>query len=188
MNHHASTDLLIVGAGPAGMAAARRAVRGGLSVVVLDSQSQPGGQIWRNAGRNATSPVVDVLGAEYRRGITQVEAFMACGANYIPDAQVSRLSQGWTVEYVRGEEIRSVRGRYLLLATGAQERPVPFTGWTLPGVMTVGAAQILLKTAGQLPQGPLRSSEADLSRYSTCSRCGSRGQSRLRISTRPLGV
>lgn len=106
MNHHASTDLLIVGAGPAGMAAARRAVRGGLSVVVLDSQSQPGGQIWRNAGRNATSPVVDVLGAEYRRGITQVEAFMACGANYIPDAQVSRLSQGWTVEYVRGEEIR----------------------------------------------------------------------------------
>nr|NTA46390.1 FAD-dependent oxidoreductase [Agrobacterium tumefaciens] len=45
--------------------------------------------------------------------------------------------------------------RHLLLATGAQERPVPFTGWTLPGVMTVGAAQILLKTAGQLPRGPI---------------------------------
>ncbi|WP_425964682.1 hypothetical protein [Rhizobium nepotum] len=137
------------------MAAARRAVRGGLSVIVLDLQSQPGGQIWRNAGRNATSPIINILGAEYRRGVRQVEAFLACGADYIPDAQVSRLSQGWTVEYVWGGEIRSVRGRHLLLATGAQERPVPFTGWTLPGVMTVGAAQILLKTAGQLPRGPV---------------------------------
>lgn len=62
MNHHSSADLLIVGAGPAGMAAARRAVRGGLSVIVLDSQSQHGGQIWRNAGRNATSPIINILG------------------------------------------------------------------------------------------------------------------------------
>lgn len=152
-NSHA--DLLIVGAGPAGMAAARRAVRGGLSVVVLDSNSQPGGQIWRNAIRNSTSPIVKVLGEEYRRGIQQVESFLACGADYIPDGQVSRLDQGWTVEYVKGGEIRTLKGRYLLLATGAQERPVPFSGWTLPGVMTVGAAQILLKTAGQLPQGPV---------------------------------
>ncbi|QCJ01013.1 NAD(P)/FAD-dependent oxidoreductase [Agrobacterium larrymoorei] len=155
MNHNSSTDLLIIGAGPAGMAAARRAVRGGLSVVVLDSQSQPGGQIWRNAGRNATSPLVNVLGAEYRRGIQRVEAFLTCGADYIPEAQVSWISQGWTVEYVKDGEIRSIKGRYLLLATGAQERPVPFSGWTLPGVMTVGAAQILLKTAGQLPRGPV---------------------------------
>lgn len=155
MNRDSSADILIVGAGPAGMAAARRAVRGGLSVVVLDSQSEPGGQIWRNVSRNATSPVVDVLGAEYRRGIQPVEAFLACGAEYIPDAQVSRLSQGWTVEYVKDGEVRTHKGRHLLLATGAQERPVPFSGWTLPGVMTVGAAQILLKTAGQLPRGPV---------------------------------
>lgn len=155
MKANSRADLLIVGAGPAGMAAARRAVRGGLSVVVLDSQSQPGGQIWRNATRNSVSPIVQVLGEEYRRGIQQVEAFLACGANYIPDAQVSRLGQGWTIEYVKSGEIRSLKGRHLLLATGAQERPVPFSGWTLPGVMTVGAAQILLKTAGQLPQGPI---------------------------------
>ncbi|WP_292081417.1 FAD/NAD(P)-binding oxidoreductase, partial [Mesorhizobium sp.] len=148
-------DLVIVGAGPAGMAAARRASRGGLSVVVLDSQSQPGGQIWRNATHNSASPIVKVLGAEYRRGIQQVESFLVCGVDYIPDAQVSRLGQGWTVEYVKGGEIGTLKGRYLLLATGAQERPVPFSGWTLPGVMTVGAAQILLKTAGQLPQSPV---------------------------------
>lgn len=155
MNQISSADLLIVGAGPAGMAAARRAVQGGLSVVVLDAQSQPGGQIWRNASRNATNPVINVLGSEYRRGIGQVEAFLACGADYIPEAQVSRLCQGWTVEYVKDGDIHSIKGRYLLLATGAHERPVPFSGWTLPGVMTVGAAQILLKTAGQLPRGPV---------------------------------
>lgn len=148
-------DLIIVGAGPAGMAAARRAVQGGLSVAVLDSQAQPGGQIWRNALRNATNPVVDVLGSEYRRGIHQVESFLSCGAEHIPDSQVSRLSEGWVVEYVKAGRIHVRKGTYLLLATGAQERPVPFSGWTLPGVMTVGAAQILLKTAGQLPQGPV---------------------------------
>ncbi|OCP23561.1 MULTISPECIES: NAD(P)/FAD-dependent oxidoreductase [unclassified Ensifer] len=155
MKRSSIADLLIVGAGPAGMAAARRAVRGGLSVVVLDSQSQPGGQIWRNAARNATSPVMNVLGAEYHRGIRQVETFLACGAVYIPEAQVSRLNRGWTAEYVKDGEILSINARHLLLATGAQERPVPFSGWTLPGVMTVGAAQILLKTASQLPQGPV---------------------------------
>ena len=43
----------------------------------------------------------------------------------------------------------------MLLATGAQERPVPFPGWTLPGVLTVGAAQILLKSCGQIPDKPV---------------------------------
>ncbi len=148
-------DLIIVGAGPAGMAAARRAARRDLSVVVLDSQSQPGGQIWRNARRNARSPLINILGDEYRRGVQQIDAFLASGAEFVADAQVSRIDPNWTVEYVKDDVIHSLKGRSLLLATGAQERPVPFPGWTLPGVMTVGAAQILLKTAGQLPQGPV---------------------------------
>ncbi|MGO4352607.1 NAD(P)/FAD-dependent oxidoreductase [Rhizobium sp. RAF36] len=155
MTEKRSADLIIVGAGPAGMAAARRAVAGGLTVIVLDSQAQPGGQIWRNAGRNAQSPLLEVLGEEYQRGVGQVQAFLDCGASYLPEAQVSRIADGWTVEFVLDGEIRSVQGKNLLLATGAQERPVPFAGWTLPGVMTVGAAQILLKTAGQLPKGPV---------------------------------
>ncbi|RUV97485.1 FAD-binding protein [Mesorhizobium sp. M5C.F.Ca.IN.020.14.1.1] len=155
MNEIRIFDLVIVGAGPAGMAAARRAVGGGLSTVVLDSEQQPGGQIWRNALGNATSSVVDVLGSEYRRGVQQVQAFLSSGAEYVPGAQVSRLEHGWIVEYVKDNAIHFVKGKHLLLATGAQERPVPFSGWTLPGVMTVGAAQILLKTAGQLPQGPV---------------------------------
>lgn len=155
MTEISKTDLIIVGAGPAGMAAARRAVDGGLNVVVLDQQSLPGGQIWRSVTRNAESPIIEVLGAEYRRGIGQARAFLASKATYIPDAQVSRVDQGWSVEYVKNDQIETINARFLLLATGAQERPMPFSGWTTPGVMTVGAAQILLKTAGQLPQGPV---------------------------------
>ncbi len=155
MTEFTNVDLIIVGAGPAGMAAARRAASGGVTVVVLDQQPLPGGQIWRNVTRNAENPIMRVLGAEYQRGVGQAKEFLASKAVYIPDAQVSRIDHGWTVEYVRDGTIRSISGRFLLLATGAQERPVPFTGWTLPGVMTVGAAQILLKTAGQLPQGPV---------------------------------
>lgn len=155
MTKKISADLIVVGAGPAGMAAARRAVAGGLAVIVLDSQPQPGGQIWRNVSRNAQSPILKVLGGEYQRGVERVQAFLDCGATYIPDAHVSRITDGWTVEFVRNGEIHTAQGENLLLATGAQERPVPFAGWTLPGVMTVGAAQILLKTAGQLPKGPI---------------------------------
>src|SRR5690606_30489668 len=92
---------------------------------------------------------------EYRRGKKQIEAFLKCGAEYLPATQVSRLEAGGVVEFIKDDAIHFVKGKYLLLATGAQERPVPFPGWTLPGVMTVGAAQILLKTAGQLPQGPV---------------------------------
>lgn len=148
-------DLVVVGAGPAGMAAAARASQGGLSVVVLDSQPEPGGQIWRGVRRNANSPIMKVLGPEYERGVERVEAFLASKLTYIPNAQVSRIEQGWTVEWVLGGVIYRTKTRYVLLALGAQERPVPLSGWTLPGVMTVGAAQILLKTAGMLPKGPV---------------------------------
>jgi NADPH-dependent 2,4-dienoyl-CoA reductase/sulfur reductase-like enzyme len=67
----------------------------------------------------------------------------------------------WQVEagprafMTRDGRASSVEAGCLLLATGAQERPAPFPGWTLPGVMTVGAAQILLKTSGQIPDGPV---------------------------------
>ena len=55
----------------------------------------------------------------------------------------------------RGEEVLDLRARNLIIAVGAMERPVPFRGWTLPGVMNAGAGDILLKTAGLLPETPV---------------------------------
>lgn len=148
-------DLLIVGAGPAGMHAAIEARRHGLSVLVADDQPAPGGQIWRAVERAATLPAGSILGDDYLAGVETVKEFRACGADYRPETQVWQIEKGWHVYMTQGGQASIVRAKHVLLATGAQERPAPFPGWTLPGVMTVGAAQILLKTSNQIPDEPV---------------------------------
>jgi thioredoxin reductase len=147
-----SVDLLIAGAGPAGMSAAIAARRHGLSVMVIDDQPGPGGQIWRsieNSGRRH-----DILGPSYVEGVGVAETFRASGVDYRPGAQLWQVEPGFKVFMSLGGKAEVVKAGAVILATGAQERPVPFPGWTLPGVLTVGAAQILLKNAGQIPSGP----------------------------------
>lgn len=149
------TDLLIVGAGPAGLAAAHTARAHGLSVTCIDDQPAPGGQIWRAIESVAATPRGKALGKSYLSGCSVVEAFKACGVSYEPGTQLWQLEPGFTAFVSRGGQARAIAADAVLLATGAQERPVPFSGWTLPGVMTVGAAQILLKSSGQVPDVPV---------------------------------
>ena len=148
-------DLFIVGAGPAGMSAATEARRHGLRVMLADDQASPGGQIWRAVERTADGPVGRILGDDYRRGAEAVKAFRASGTDYRPLSQVWQIESGWHVYMTEGEQAHVIQAPTVLLATGAQERPAPFPGWTLPGVMTVGAAQILLKTSAQVPDEPV---------------------------------
>lgn len=139
-------DLAVVGAGPAGMSAAVEAAGLGLSVCVLDEQAAPGGQIWRGVSRPAPLDPA-VLGPDYHEGAELVERFLACGCDYRPEATVWHADEGeLSFATPRGGE--TIRWRTLLNATGALERPMPVPGWTRPGVMTAGAAQILLKTSG----------------------------------------
>ncbi len=153
MSRH--VDLLIVGAGPAGMSGAVAARRHGLNVLVVDEQPTPGGQIWRNVEAVVGTPRMDVLGKAYAEGLNVVRQFRASGANYEPGTQVWQVESGPRAYVTRAGAASSVDANYLLLATGAQERPAPFPGWTLPGVMTVGAAQIVLKTSDQIPSEPV---------------------------------
>lgn len=146
-------DVLIVGAGPAGMSAAIAARRHRLEVVVVDDQPQPGGQIWRSVEMTARRDAI--LGTSYYEGRAVVDAFRASGATYLPKAQVWKIEPGFRVFLSRDRQASVVESRTVLLASGAQERPAPFPGWTLPGVLTVGAAQILLKNAGQIPSEPI---------------------------------
>lgn len=148
-------DLFIVGAGPAGMNAAIEARRHGLSVMLADDQPAPGGQIWRAVEQAADGPIGRILGEDYQSGAQTVREFRACGADYHPLSQVWQIEDGWHIYMTTNEQARIVKAANVLLATGAQERPAPFPGWTLPGVMTVGAAQILLKTSGQVPDEPV---------------------------------
>lgn len=151
----AHVELFVLGAGPAGMQAAIEARRHGLSVIVADDQPAPGGQIWRAVERTAGTRTGDVLGKEYQAGAAVVREFRDCGADYRPATQVWQIEPGWHVYMTQNHKAVSVQADNILLATGAQERPVPFPGWTLPGVMTVGAGQILLKTSNQIPDEPV---------------------------------
>lgn len=143
-------DLIIVGAGPAGMAAAATAAAGGAQVLLLDDQPRAGGQIYRNVGAGGnTRPW---LGMDYAAGRPLVEALDAPGITAKFGATVWRVEAGPRVAWSRDGESHVATARHVLLAGGAQERPTPFPGWTLPGVMPAGAAQILMKTSGLLPR------------------------------------
>lgn len=151
-------DLAIIGAGPAGMAAAIAAAGAGLDVVLLDEQPAPGGQIWRNVEALAGSALADILGDAYKQGLRVVEEFRRAPVIYLPGSQVWHCEEhegGFRLFHTREGAAHSLTARRVLLATGAQERPAPFAGWTLPGVMTVGAAQVLLKSSAQIPEGEL---------------------------------
>ena len=150
-----SVDLIVIGAGPAGMAAATEAQSFGLSVLVLDEQTEPGGQIYRNIGRNGgkSSAFKNILGRDYLRGRHVAEDFDRAGVEYKSGATVWQVDPDGAVSYSHEGVAQQASGKRILLATGAMERPVPIPGWTLPGVMGAGAAQVLLKSAGAVPQG-----------------------------------
>ena len=150
-----SFDAVVVGAGPAGMSAAIGLRAHGLSVLVVDEQLAPGGQIWRAVEAVAPTPTGTLLGEEYRAGADLASRFRACDASYEPETKVWQIEPGWNVYMSCKGQAESVRTSHVILTLGAQERPAPFPGWTLPGVMTVGAAQILLKTSRQIPTEPV---------------------------------
>jgi thioredoxin reductase len=147
-------DLLIVGAGPAGMRAAIVAQGAGLSVIVADEGEGAGGQIYRNA---ADSPLenIDVLGPDYVSGRALIQRFAQSGAKHLARCVVWQIAfegdRAVAMLTRAGEGSLEVEARAVLVATGAQERPWPVRGWTLAGVMGIGAAQTLLKSAGLAP-------------------------------------
>lgn len=147
-------DLAVVGTGPAGMAAAATARMLGLEVVVLDEQPALGGQIYRNVENAADGPAADALGRGYHAGLRLGEALRHAGAAYRPDSTVWQIEPGFTVWCLRAGRVEQVEAERVILASGAMERPVPVPGWTLPGVITVGALQILLKTGAMTPAEP----------------------------------
>ncbi|VWB10626.1 BFD/(2Fe-2S)-binding domain-containing protein [Burkholderia aenigmatica] len=148
-----TVDVVVVGAGPAGMSAATRAAHAGLSVVLIDEQDAVGGQIYRAIER-ADARRKDILGPDYAAGAAIADAFVRSGARHLKQATVWQVTRERQVHYLRDGQVGSFDARRVILASGALERPFPVPGWTLPGVLTAGAAQILLKSAGEVPATP----------------------------------
>ncbi|MDW8398892.1 MAG: FAD-dependent oxidoreductase [Acetobacteraceae bacterium] len=139
-------DVLVVGGGPAGLAAAIAARQAGAEVVLLDERSALGGQYFkplstaqRFAGRGA-------LDAQFRAGAALVAEARASGARILTGAAVWGAFAPDEIAVEIAGRTRLFAPKRLVLATGAYERAVPFPGWTLPGVMTTGAGQTLVRS------------------------------------------
>jgi len=147
-----SYDVVVIGAGPAGLAAAAIAAEAGLSTLLLDENVGPGGQVFRAI---ASTPVTerDRLGADYWVGADLVQAVRGSGAEIVQRATVWSLDRNLEISVSVGGASAFVKARRVILATGALERPFPIPGWTLPGVMTAGAAQTMLKSSALVPDG-----------------------------------
>lgn len=145
-------DVIIVGAGPAGLAAGRCLAEMGIKVLTLDEQHRVGGQIYRRV-ETASDGTLQVLGEEYRRGLDLAGRFHKSGAEYEGGATVWNVEEDGRIAYSRNGKSEEVQAGYVIIATGAMERPFPLPGWILPGVMGAGAANNLAKEAGLVPTG-----------------------------------
>ncbi|MGO4854018.1 FAD-dependent oxidoreductase [Phaeovulum sp. W22_SRMD_FR3] len=141
-----SPSVVIVGAGPAGLAAARRLVSAGLRPVVLEEAARPGGQGTRRLG-----PAVAAYGDRLFRGAAagvlareRGEDAVLAQCDFRPDTLVWGC-HGTQLELLGPAGYDSLRYSHLLLAVGATDRLMPLPGWTLPGVFTLGGAQVALK-------------------------------------------
>lgn len=149
-------DLLVVGAGPAGLTAALTAARRGLKVIVVDEFFRPGGRLlgqmhqepdghWFNGlaeaetlALAAANAGVQVLCGLQVWGLERLEP----GAAAPSGAPGAPAAAGWRLR-LAGPGPRTLEAPALLLATGAAERPLPLPGWELPGVFSIGGAQVL---------------------------------------------
>jgi len=147
-----SYDLIVIGGGPAGLAAAATAARAGLATVLFDENPTVGGQIYRGITAN---PVRNhaILGDDYWAGSALATEAKNSGALVVNGATVWSLDRTLTVGVSIAGEARLVSGKRIIIATGSLERPFPIPGWTLPGVMTAGGAQTVLKAQGLVPTG-----------------------------------
>ncbi len=135
-------DVLVVGAGPAGLAAALTAAQSGAKVTVLDERDAPGGQYMKPLAPSHASSAPD---AQLRFSATMREAAEAAGVQIETGAIVWGAFAPDEIASVQDGRAVTWRPRRLILAPGAHERPVPLPGWTLPGVMTTGALQTLAR-------------------------------------------
>jgi NADPH-dependent 2,4-dienoyl-CoA reductase/sulfur reductase-like enzyme len=126
--------VVVIGAGPAGLAAAAVASAAGLDVLLLDAAPVPGGQIWRARQGVAAEPVARALAR-----------LAPAGVRVLAGTRVVMVLPDRTLLIDGPEGARRLRWERLILATGARERLLPFPGWTLPGVFGAGGLQALVK-------------------------------------------
>ncbi|SDI32409.1 NAD(P)/FAD-dependent oxidoreductase [Alteribacillus bidgolensis] len=131
-------NLLIIGAGPAGLSAAITAAEEGLTVKVIDEFPKAGGRLLGQLHQEPNGEWWNGIeeGEQLNQRALQLGVAIQCEVSVY---DINQSNNGWRVYTTRGE----FKAEKLLLATGASESPIPVKGWTLPGVMSIGAAQVM---------------------------------------------
>lgn len=147
-------DLIVIGGGPAGLNAAIPVAEGGLDVTVIDERHDMGGQYYKP--RTTGARINDALDDQHRRGDALRERARSAGVKFrggetLWYARAGDNENGFELGTVDGIRQHRLSARSIVLATGAFEKPAIVPGWTLPGVMTIGAGQTLVRRYGVAP-------------------------------------
>ena len=145
------TELAVVGGGPAGLSAAIEAARAGVKVVLIDENSKPGGQLFKQIHKffGSAEHYAGVRGIDI--GTKLLAEVEASGAEVMLASVVWGLFAGRELGVIRERKNLRLKADRIILATGASENALAFPGWTLPGVMGAGAIQTLVNVHRVLP-------------------------------------
>ncbi len=149
-----SFDLLVIGAGPAGSEAALAAAQAGLTVAVIDEQFAAGGQVWRApvGGYPGKGDVEQASGERLRARMSASTVTPFWGHRVWSAVRTEQApAGGFRLDAIGPDGNRALCAPTLVVASGAHERVIPFPGWTLPGVVGLAAATVLLKSHGVAP-------------------------------------
>ena len=144
--------LVVIGAGPAGLSAAIEAAKSGVKVLVIDENSKPGGQMFKQIHKFFGSKEHKAGTRGFEIGNLLLEETRRLGIEVWLNSEVCGIGKDKSIWIVKnGEESLNIEAETIILAAGGMENALSFPGWTLPGVMSAGAAQTMINIHRVLP-------------------------------------
>lgn len=144
-------ELIVIGAGPAGLSAAIEAASCGMKVIVFDENARPGGQLFKQIHKFFGSKKHQAKIRGFRIGDTLLKEAEESGVEVKLNATVLGVFNNKEITVMMDNEVKHLKGDNIIIATGASENMITFPGWTLPGVIGAGAAQTLMNLHGVKP-------------------------------------
>ena len=144
-------ELIVIGAGPAGLSAAIEGAKAGMKVIVFDENARPGGQLFKQIHKFFGSKEHKAKIRGFRIGQELLEEAEKLGVEVCLNAIVMGIFDCMEITVMKDGEVHHYKGDNIIVATGARENMVPFKGWTLPGVIGAGAAQTMMNLHGVQP-------------------------------------